>query len=180
MSGAQLLILIVATAVISSLSTLVLGWIAFRRWIRPRMETRLAEFADLLEARVKAGANAAGRELLEPLRAQVRGGLEEAAADLIPKARTELTAGFRTAAAESLPAFREEVRKGFTDAIGALDASELLDRTAKKVVRTSSSLVESGLSLLRAARPRDRDSHEDLPGQGRQSPKSRQDSGDSG
>jgi len=64
-----------------------------------------------------------------------------------------LTAGFREAAAESLPAFREEVRKGFAEAIAALATTELLDRTARKVVRTGSSLVESGLSLLRATRP---------------------------
>ena len=67
-----------------------------------------------------------------------------------------MTAGFRDAAAESLPAFREEVRKGFGDAIASLATSELLDRTARKVVRTGSSLVESGLNLLRGARPEDR------------------------
>ena len=164
MSGWQLLSLIIATAMASSLATLALGWIVFRRWIGPRLETRLAAFANELEARVKAGADAAGGALLEPLRVQVRGGLEEAAVELLPKMRAELTAGFRSAAAESLPAFREEVRKGFTDAVGALDAGELLDRTAKKVVRTSSSLVESGLSLLRAARARDRDDPQEPPG----------------
>lgn len=160
MSDAQLLVLIVATAMVSSLSTLVLGWIVFRRWIRPRLEARLAEFAELLEARVKAGAGAAGQDLLEPLRAQVRGGVAEAATELVPRVRMELTAGFREAAVESLPAFREEVRKGFTDAIGALNAGELLDRTARKVVRTGSSLVESGLNLLRATRPDDRENGE--------------------
>ncbi len=74
-----------------------------------------------------------------------------------------MTAGFRIAAAESLPAFREEVGKGFADAIGALDAGKLLDRTAKKVVRTSTSLVESGLSLFLAARAKDRDDHQESP-----------------
>ena len=163
MSGAQLLALILGTAAVSSLMTVVLGWIAFRRWVQPRLETRLAELAGLLEARVKAGAGAAGRDLLEPLRAQVRGGLQEAADELLPKARTELTAGFREAAAESLPALRDEVRKGFIDALGALDASDLLDRTARKVVRTGSSLVESGLGLLRAGRPRERDERPEPP-----------------
>ncbi|HRD64693.1 MAG TPA: hypothetical protein PKY50_00910 [Candidatus Competibacter sp.] len=159
MNGAQLLILIVAVAMASSLSTLVLGWIVFRRWVRPQMEIRLAELAELLEARVKAGAGEAGQELLEPLRTQVRCGLEDAAGNLLPQARSELGAEFRAAALESLPAFREEVRKGFTDAIGALDAGDLLDRTAKKVVRTSSSLMESGLNLFLAGRPGDRDDH---------------------
>ena len=60
MSGAQLLILVVATALVSSLATLALGWIVFRRWIRPRLETRLEAFAESLEARVRAGASAAG------------------------------------------------------------------------------------------------------------------------
>ena len=82
-------------------------------------------------------------------------GVGDAAAGLLPRVQTELTAGLRAAAAESLPAFRDEVRKGFTDAIGALNAGELLDRTARKVVRTGSSLVESGLNLLRATRPND-------------------------
>lgn len=163
MNGWQLLSLIVATALVSSLSTLALGWIVFRLWVGPWLETWLEAFANELEARVKAGAGAAGQGLLEPLRAQVRSGLEEAAVELLPKVRTELAAGFRIAAAESLPAFREEVGKGFADAIGALDAGKLLDRTAKKVVRTSSSLVESGLSLFLAARAKDRDDHQEPP-----------------
>jgi hypothetical protein len=153
MSSGQWLLLIAVTALASSLCTLALGLIVFQRWVQPRLEARLEAFAGLLEVRVKAGAGAAGQELLEPLRAQVRGGVEAAANELLPKVRAELTAGFRDAAAESLPAFREEVRKGFTD---ALNASELLDRTARKVVRTGSSLVESGLNLLRATRPADR------------------------
>jgi hypothetical protein len=157
MSAGQGLVLIVVAALVSSLCTLALGWVAFQRWVRPRLEARLVALAEVLEARVKAGASAAGQELLEPLRAQVRGGVEEAATELLPRMRAELTAGFREAAAESLPAFREEVRKGFAEAIASLATTELLDRTARKVVRTGSSLVESGLSLLRATRPNERD-----------------------
>lgn len=163
MSDAQVLILIVVTALVSSLSTLALGWVAFQKWLRPGLEVRLEALAALLEARVKAGAGAAGRELLEPLRAQVRGGVEDAATALLPGVRADLVTGFREAAAESLPAFREEVRKGFTDAIGALNAGELLDRTARKVVRTGSSLVESGMNLLRATRPDDGGRDESAP-----------------
>jgi hypothetical protein len=146
MSSGQWLLLIAVTALASSLCTLALGLVVFQRWVRPQLEARL-------EARVKAGAGAAGQELLEPLRAQVHDGVEAAVIELLPKVRAELTAGFRDAAVGSLPAFREEVRKGFTD---ALNASELLDRTARKVVRTGSSLVESGLNLLRATRSADR------------------------
>ena len=157
MSGGPLLMLIVASALASSLATLALGWLAFQRWVRPQLEVQLATFADLLEKRVKSGVSAAGQEILEPLRAQVRDGVEEAATALLPQIRAELTAGFREAATDSLPAFREEVRKGFTDALTVLNAGELLDRTARKVVRTGSSLVESGLSLLRS-RPEDQES----------------------
>lgn len=153
MSSGQWLLLIGVTALASSLCTLALGLVVFQRWVRPQLEARLEAFAGLLEARVKAGAGAAGQELLEPLRAQVHDGVEAAVIELLPKVRAELTAGFRDAAVGSLPAFREEVRKGFTD---ALNASELLDRTARKVVRTGSSLVESGLNLLRATRSADR------------------------
>jgi len=153
MSSGQWLLLIAVTALASSLCTLALGLVVFQRWVRPQLEARLEAFAGLLEARVKAGAGAAGQELLEPLRAQVHDGAEAAVIELLPKVRAELTAGFRDAAVGSLPAFREEVRKGFTD---ALNASELLDRTARKVVRTGSSLVESGLNLLRATRSADR------------------------
>jgi len=164
MSGIQLLGVIVGTALLSGLFTLALGWIAFRLWVQPRLDARLAEYAGLLEARVKAGAGAAGLELLEPLRAQARDGLAAVADELLPRARAELVAGFRDVAAESLPAFREEVRKGFTEAIGALDAGELIDRTAKKVVRTGSSLVETGLGLLRAGRPRENGDRTERPG----------------
>lgn len=157
MNDGQLLILIIATALVSSLFTLVLGLFVFQHWIRPRLETRLAVLAELLEARVQAGAGAAGRDLLPLLREQVRGGVEDAATELLPGLRAELTAGFREAATESLPAFREEVQKGFTQAVTSLVTSELLNRTAGKVVRTGSSLVESGLNLLRAVRPDDHD-----------------------
>ena len=159
MSSEQVVLIIVA-ALASSLCTLALGLIVFQRWAQPRLEARLAAVAETLEARVKAGAGAAGQELLEPLRMQVRGGVEEAATELLPRIRAELTAGFREAAAESLPAFREEVRKGFTEAIASLATTELLGRTAGKVVRTGSSLVESGLSLLRAARANERGDEE--------------------
>ena len=130
MSGAQLLILVVATALASSLLTLLLGGLLLRHWLLPRLEA----MSMALEARVKAGADAAAVEML-------------------PQVRAELVAGFREAAMASLPAFREEVRKGFTEALTATNAAELLDRTARKVVRTGSSLVESGLNLLRPARP---------------------------
>lgn len=153
MSSGSLIALIIVTALMSSLSTLALGWIAFQWWLRPRLEVRLQAFAELLEARVKIGAGAAGLELLEPLRTQVRGGLEEAAVEWSPRFREELSVGFQDAAQTVLPAFREEVRKGFTDAIASLATSEILDRTARTVVRTGSSLMESGLSLLRGARP---------------------------
>ena len=157
MSSGQVLVLIIVTALTSSLCALALGLVVFQRWVRPQLETRLAVIAETLEARVRAGAGAAGQELLEPLRAQVRGGVEEAATELLPRIRAELTAGFREAAEESLPAFREEVRKGFAEAIASLATTEILGRTAGKVVRTGSSLVETGLSLLRATRPNERD-----------------------
>ena len=156
MSSGQVLVLIIVTALTSSLGTLALGLVVFQRWVQPRLEARLAAIAETLEARVKAGAGAAGQELLEPLRMQVRGGVEEAATELLPRIRAELTAGFREAAEESLPAFREEVRKGFAEAIASLATTEILGRTAGKVVRTGSSLVESGLSLLLGARPNER------------------------
>ena len=153
MSAMQIVMLVMVTALLSSGLTLGLGWLVFRYWLQPRLEARLASLAEQLEARVQAGAGAAGQELLEPVRAQVYGGVTDAATGLLPGIRAELTAGFRDAAAEMLPAFREEVRKGFTD---ALSAGDLLDRTAKKVVRTGSSLMESGLNLLRATRPDER------------------------
>jgi len=156
MSGGQWFMLVVTVALASSLATLALGWLAFQWWVRPQLEAQWAAFADLLEKRVKAGAGAAGQELLEPLRTQVRCGVEDAVTQLLPQVRGELTAGFREAALDSLPAFREEVRKGFTDALTGLNAGDLLDRTARKVVRTGSSLVESGLSLLRP-RPEDQE-----------------------
>ena len=156
MSGGQLALLIIAVALASSLATLALGWLAFQWWIRPQLQAQWTRLAEQLEQRVKAGAGAAGQELLEPLRVQVRCGAEDAATRLLPQVQEALTAGFREAAQEALPEFREEVRKGFTDALTGLKAGELLDRTARKVVRTGSSLVESGLNLLRP-RPDDQE-----------------------
>ena len=79
MSEMQLVMLVMATALLSSGLTLGLGWLAVRHWLQPRLEARLESLAQTLEARVKAGASAAGQDLLEPVRAQVYGGVEQAA-----------------------------------------------------------------------------------------------------
>lgn len=71
MSNGQWLVLIAVAALASSLCTLALGLVIFRYWVRPRLESWLEALAELLEARVKAGARAAGQELMEPLRTQV-------------------------------------------------------------------------------------------------------------
>ena len=150
-----LVVLVIITALLSSAATLFLGWLAWHVWVRPRMDAHWLRMADEVEQRVRAGTLAGAQEFLQPLRSEMQQEIEVAVRQWLPTVRTELQAGLTTAAQDMLPAFRAEVRNGFTEALNLANAGALLDKTARKVVRASSSLVENSLNLLRV-RPEER------------------------
>lgn len=69
---------VVLTALLASVLTWLMAYIYFKARVEKRLEDRLTQLQEEFEARVKAGALAAGRELLPALREQVRLGFVDA------------------------------------------------------------------------------------------------------
>lgn len=68
----------VLTALLASVFTLLLGKLALDRWGRELAKQWLAQAAETVEQRVRAGAEAAGRDLMPEVRTRVREGVEDA------------------------------------------------------------------------------------------------------
>jgi hypothetical protein len=71
-------LLVLLTALTSSVTTLLLACLLYRRILEPQIDQRLEQMQIELEARVKRGAYAAGQELLPDLREQVKLGFTDA------------------------------------------------------------------------------------------------------
>lgn len=82
------LFVIVSTAVLSSLITLGLTYWIYERRLRERLETRMEELADILEARVHKGVKEAGIDLLPAFQERVEAGFKEAMVNLPEKGAT--------------------------------------------------------------------------------------------
>ncbi|MGH8454484.1 MAG: hypothetical protein ACRES4_00310 [Nevskiales bacterium] len=80
-----LLLTLVVTAVLSSLCTLGLAWWLYESRLRRRLEARMQELADILEARVHKGVKEAGIELLPAFQERVEAGFKNAMASLPEK-----------------------------------------------------------------------------------------------
>lgn len=74
----QTVMLIVATALGTAITTLVLGYAYYLLFVRKRMERRMMEMADIVQDRVKRGALEAGEELLPQFREKVTEGFKQA------------------------------------------------------------------------------------------------------
>lgn len=72
---------VIVTALASSALTLMLGWLAYRAWARPRLDAELLRIQEAFEQRVRSGVLAAGHELLPALREQVKLGFQDALKD---------------------------------------------------------------------------------------------------
>ena len=79
------IVLLVCTAVLSSLCTLGFGWWLYESRLRRRLESRMEELADILEARVHKGVKEAGIELLPAFQERVEAGFKDAMASLPEK-----------------------------------------------------------------------------------------------
>lgn len=79
------ILMLVCTAVVTSLATLGLAWLLYETRLRPRLERRIEELADLLETRVHKGVKDAGIELLPAFQERVEAGFRDAMASLPEK-----------------------------------------------------------------------------------------------
>ena len=71
-------LLVLLTALATSVITLLLTYVLFRRYWEPRLDRRLDQLQLEFEARVKSGVYAAGLELLPDFREQVKQGFVDA------------------------------------------------------------------------------------------------------
>lgn len=78
-------VMLVATAVLSSLCTLGLAWWLYESRLRSRLEARMEELADILEARVHKGVKDAGIDLLPAFQERVEAGFKDAMTSLPEK-----------------------------------------------------------------------------------------------
>ncbi len=79
------ILMLIATAVLSSMFTLGLSYWLYETRLRSRLEARMEELADILEARVHKGVKEAGIELLPAFQERVEAGFKDAMASLPEK-----------------------------------------------------------------------------------------------
>jgi hypothetical protein len=77
--------LVLGTAVLSSLCTLGFAWWLYEARLRERLDRRVEALAEELERRVHAGVKAAGIELLPAFQERVEAGFKNAMASLPEK-----------------------------------------------------------------------------------------------
>lgn len=74
----QTVLIVVATAVLSSVVTLSLAYLFYRQKIEPQLRGQLAAIQNEFERRVQQGAVSAGQELLPAFRREVAAGFRDA------------------------------------------------------------------------------------------------------
>ncbi len=87
------LVLILATALLSSVLTLLLALAGWQWFLRKRLEAELEVVANRLRERVKDGVTEAGRDLLPAFRQQVEAGFRDALTGSIATGLIDKTAG---------------------------------------------------------------------------------------
>jgi hypothetical protein len=144
MQTMNLVLVMLGTAVGSSVLTLGALVLVARIWGRQLLAARIDEAGDLLGSRVRTAVEEAADAVLPRLREQVRLGFAEAADEALPRFRAELDA----AADDVLPQFREQVRDGFKDALADAVTGGVLERAGEELARKGGSILETGLGLL--------------------------------
>lgn len=75
------ILIVVSTALLTSVLTLVFGYVLYVYKLKPGMKQELARAGDELEERVRRGVVSAGKELLPEFREKVTEGFTRAIAD---------------------------------------------------------------------------------------------------
>lgn len=182
----ELLVLMIMTALSSSLLTATVLLVVFKLYIIPLFNKQIDVLTRELEEKLDQRIEQAGKQFREethqgfteaiaealPLfRTELQNGFAETAEEMLPQFRREMVEGFQSVAEEILPEFRREVRAGFKEVpkellpflreeiegdlkeiITSVAKGDFVDKAAKRMVQTGSSLVETGLTLLRSSR----------------------------
>ncbi len=139
--NAELLVVIIATALLSSAITLGTVWLVFQYIVKPRYE---AEVKPRLEAQLDTQ--------LEVLREKVKQGVIDAGVELLPRFREEVRAGFEDAAKGVVPAFRQEAEASFKETLKAmLKGEQVVNKAAQTAAKTGASILGTGLDVLRSS-----------------------------
>lgn len=96
MMTGETFILVILTAVVTAVTTLLLGYAVYVLFVRKKMEHRMMEMAEIVQDRVRRGALEAGEELLPKFREKVTEGFKQAlrewsTSDFRTKARTGMS-----------------------------------------------------------------------------------------
>lgn len=62
--------------------------------------------------------------------------------------KEKLKQGFYEAGNELLPKFKQEVKEGFKEAINESLGPAIIDETAKKIAKTSTTIIQNSINLL--------------------------------
>lgn len=140
----SVVLVMLGTAVCSSVLTVVALVLVARLWGRRYVGTLVTDANERISAGVRSAVERAAEAVMPRLREQVREGLATAADDALPRFRGELDA----AAEEVLPRFREGVRDGFKDALAEAMTGGVLERAGEELARKSGSILETGVNFL--------------------------------
>jgi hypothetical protein len=144
MQTLDLVLMMLGTAVCSSVLTLLALGLIGRVWGRRLLDARVEEAGELLRGRVRAAVEEAAEAVLPRLREQIREGFAAGADEALPRFRAELDA----AAEEVLPRLREQVRDGFKDALADAMTGGVLERAGEELARKGESILETGVNIL--------------------------------
>lgn len=168
--------LVVLTAFLSSVFTVLGLMVMFRFGLSKRLEQYLVTLGDAHEKQLREGLEAsaaalvpefrqeleagfqqAGQELVPEFRAEVVSGFEQAGQELLPDFRAEVEKGFLAAADEILPRLRHEVTEGVKEGLIGVASVDFVDKTAQSVAKKSSRLFENGFNAIfgRSKRPKE-------------------------
>ncbi len=126
---------ILTTAALSSLLTLIGGFLVFKWFLEVRLEKELEESANTFETQLRQGLEETGEALIPEFRTELEAAFKEAAQELLPEFREELKSGFHEAGMELLPELRAEVRKGFKEAVVDVISGEVAPNAVQSIAR---------------------------------------------
>ena len=140
----SVVLMMLGTAVCSSVLTLVVLVLVARLWGRRYLDGLMGEAKEQFSEGLRATVEEAAEAVMPRLREQVRQGFADGADAALPRFRAE----FDAAADEVLPRFREQVRDGFKDAIADAMTGGVLERAGEELARKGESILETGVNLL--------------------------------
>jgi hypothetical protein len=144
MPTVNVVLMMLGTAVCSSVLTLMALVLAARLWGRRYLDGLMSEAKEQFSEGLRGTVEEAAVAVMPWLREQVREGFAAGADESLPRFRAELDA----AADEVLPRFREQVRDGFKDAIADAMTGGVLERAGEELARKGESILETGVDIL--------------------------------